>query len=266
MHNEPQKSSSDIYKHLGILFFSPKPVPVSLAGLKRHLILTGRTGSGKSVFLKSIFYKLQYLSHRKQQYTLILLDPHGDLAGEILKFRLNTLKPQRVVYIDPVWENGKTPCINPFWQKVSNPALIDLLAGQFAKTFAELVADATLSLQMEAVLKPCLAVLLEHGESSLMDLQVFMNDSQNEYWVELGKKSSFGVYRQFFQTAFLNKKYATTKLAIYTRLQHLQNNYNFFYLMNGKNTIDLNKEIEQGKIILFNLSKGKLGADASKAL
>ena len=36
--------------------------------------------------------------------------------------------------------------------------------------------------------------------------------------------------------------------------------------MNGKNTIDLNKEIQQGKIILFNLSKGKLGADASKAL
>ena len=216
--------------------------------------------------LKSIFYKLQYLSHHKQQYALILLDPHGDLAGEILKFRLNTLKPQRVVYIDPVWEEGKTPCINPFWQKVSNPAIIDLLAGQFAKTFAELVADAALSLQMEAVLKPCLAVLLAHGESSLKDLQVFMNDSQNEYWVELGKKSSFGVYRQFFQNAFLNKKYAATKLAIYTRLQHLQNNYNFFYLMNGKNTIDLNKEIQQGKIILFNLSKGKLGADAGKAL
>ncbi len=55
-------------------------------------------------------------------------------------------------------------------------------------------------------------------------------------------------------------------LAIYTRLQHLQNNYNFFYLMNGKNTIDLNKEIQQGKIVLFNLSKGKLEADASKAL
>ena len=216
--------------------------------------------------LKSIFYKLQYLSHHKQQYALILLDPHGALAGELLKFSLNSPKPQRLVYIDPVWEEGKTPCINPFWQKITNPAFIDLLAGQFAKTFAELVADAALSLQMEAVLKPCLAVLLEHGEASLKDLQVFMNDSQNEYWVELGKKSSFGVYRQFFQTAFLNKKYAATKLAIYTRLQHLQNNYNFFYLMNGKNTLDLNKEIQQGKVILFNLSKGKLGADASKAL
>ena len=99
-----------------------------------------------------------------------------------------------------------------------------------------------------------------------MDLQVFMDDSQNQYRVALGKQSGFEVYRQFFKTAFLNKKYAATKLAIYTRLQHLQNNNRFFNMMNGESSIDLKEEIKQGKVILFNLSKGKLGADTSRAL
>lgn len=213
-----------------------------------------------------MFYILQYRSHRKQQYCLILLDPHGDLAEEIIQFRLNQIKPERVLYIDPQREKGKTPCINPFRQKIPDPVMIDLLSQQFAKTFSELISEAGMSLQMEALLKPCLAVLFEKGQCGLSDLQIFMDDSQNQYRVELGKQSSFPVYRQFFKNAFLNKKYSATKLAIYTRLQHLQNNYSFYHLMNGESSLDLKKEMRKGKIILFNLSKGKLGADTSKAL
>lgn len=197
------------------------------------------------MYLKSLFYTLQYQSHRKQQYSLILLDPHGDLAEEILKFRLNELKPERIVYIDPHREKGKIPCINPFRQRVADPTMIDLLSQQFAKTFSELISEAGLSLQMETILKPCLSVLLEQGECGLQDLQVFMDDSNNEHWVELGKKSSFSVYRQFFETAFLRKKYAPTKLAIYTRLQHLQNNYSFYHMMNGESQFNLKTMIKQ---------------------
>ncbi|MGC4129271.1 MAG: hypothetical protein QM564_06860 [Bergeyella sp.] len=74
------------------------------------------------------------------------------------------------------------------------------------------------------------------------------------------------MYRKFFENAFKNKRYSATKLAIYTRLQHLQNNYIFYQMMNGESHFDLKKEMKQGKIILFNLSKGKLGEDTSKAL
>jgi len=59
-----------------------------------------------------------------------------------------------------------------------------------------------------------------------------MDDTQNEEWVELGRQSDNPVYRQFFQTTFLNGKYKATKLAIYTRIQNLQNNYSFYLMMN----------------------------------
>jgi len=111
------------------------------------------------VFLQSLLYKLQYLSHKKQQYSIILLDPHGDLAERVFAFRLNQLNPQRIIYIDPGREKDKIPSINPFWQKIANPVMVDLLSQQRAKTFAELIPEAGMSLQMETLLRPCLAIL-----------------------------------------------------------------------------------------------------------
>lgn len=135
--------------------------------------------------MQSLFYKLQYLSHKRQQYALVLLDPHGDLAERILAFHLNALKPQRIIYIDSSREKDYIPCINPFRKKVSNPMMVDLLSQQRAKTFAELIPEAGMSLQMETLLKPCLAVLFSHGGCGLSDLQDFMNDATNQKRIEL---------------------------------------------------------------------------------
>ena len=247
-------------------FFSPKPVPIPLSTVDRHLIITGRTGSGKTEFLKALFYQLQFTSQQKQQCSLILLDPHGDMAEQLFSLRLNLLKPERIWYIDPQLKDGRIPCLNPFWQQVNNPMLLDLMAQQWAKTFSELIPEIGMSLQMEALLKPCLAVLFHKGQCGLSDLQDFMDDQTNAHWVALGKQSSNPVYSSFFENAFLNKKYAPTKLAVYTRLQLLLNNHTFYQMMNGQSSIDLKKGMDEGKLILFNLSKGKLGEDTSKAL
>lgn len=247
-------------------FFSHQPVPVPISALNRHLLITGRTGSGKTQFLQTLFYQLQHHTHKKQQASLILLDPHGDISEKLFSLRLNMENPSRLWYIDPQISSEKVPCLNPFWQKVKDPILVDLLAQQWAKAFSELIPEAGMTLQMEAVLKPCLAVLFQRGECGLLDLQNFMDDNQNAHLVALGKQSPHPVFRAFFESAFLNKKYAPTKLAIYTRLQLLLNNYSFYQMMNGKSSLDLKKAMAQGKVVLFNLSKGKLGEDTSRAL
>ncbi len=247
-------------------FFSPQPVPVPLSALDRHLIITGRTGSGKTEFLKALFYQLQFRSHKKKQSSLILLDPHGDLAEQLFALRLNLLAPERIWYIDPTLSPNKIPCLNPFWHAVKDAAMVDILAQQWAKTFSELIPEAGMSLQMEAVLKPCLAVLFQKGNCGLSDLQDFMDDSTNAHWVALGKQAQHPVYSSFFEHAFMNKKYAPTKLAVYTRLQLLLNNQTFYRMMNGQSSVDIKKGMQEGKVMLFNLSKGKLGEDTSRAL
>lgn len=248
------------------LFFRPEPVPFPISALHRHLIITGKTGSGKSQFMLTLFYQLQFHSHKKKQHAQVFLDPHGDISEKLLSLRLNGQNYERLWYIDPSLSTKKIPCINPFWEKVESPVLTDLLAQQRAKAFAELIPEAGMSLQMEALLKPCLWVMFQKGSCGLFDLQIFMDDSQNQEWVALGRASKNPVFRNFFEQSFLNKKYAPTKLAIFTRLQLLLNNYTFYQMMNGRNTVDIKQGMKQGKIMLFNLSKGKLGEDTSKAL
>lgn len=256
-----------VARTVNLYFLKPRYISeLHLHAIKRHLIITGRTWSGKSVFLQSLLYQLQYLSHKRKQYSIILLDPHGDLAERVFAFRLNDLKPDRLIYIDPVWQKDKIPCINPFRQRVADPVMVDLLAQQRAKTFAELIPETGMSLQMETILKPCLAVLFSHWKCGLSDLQDFMNDQTNQKRIDHWKKAKHLVYRNFFANAFQNKKYGATKLAVFTRLQHLQNNYHFYQTMNWPCHFDWKKEMQEGKIILVNLSKWKLWDDTSKAL
>jgi len=247
-------------------FFSPTPVPLPISALDRHMIITGRTGSGKTEFLKALFYQLQKSSHEKQQFSMVLLDPHGDVSEQLLGLRLNTDKPQRLMYVDAGLSRGYIPCLNPFWDRIENPILADLLAQQWSKAFSELIPEAGMSLQMETLLKPCLAVMFASGGCGLKDLQEFMDDATNAGWIEKGRKSANPVYRSFFENAFPNKKYALTKLAIYTRLQHLANNHYFHAMMNGRSTVDMGEALATGKVVLFNLSKGKLGEETSRAL
>ena len=63
--------------------------------------------------------------------------------------------------------------------------MVDLLSQQRAKTFSELIPEAGMSLQMETLLKPCLAVLFSQGGCGLSDLQDFMNDATNQKRIEL---------------------------------------------------------------------------------
>ena len=132
-----------------------------------------------------MFYLIQKHTSQNKQASLILIDPHGDVSLSLLSLRLNLKDPSRLWYIDPQMDTAKTPSINPFWEKVTDPVFVDLLSQQWAKAFSELIAESSLSLQMETLLKPCLSVLLEKGECGLMDLQNFMDDSQNKELVEL---------------------------------------------------------------------------------
>jgi hypothetical protein len=254
------------YRHVEMVdfFFKELSMPLPLQDMQRHTFISGRSGSGKSELLKSIFYQMQLLSQENQQFGMVLLDPHGDLAEEVRAFNLNT-KRKRVVYIDPHFGYGKTPVLNPFELKDRNPQDIDLFSQELSRIFQELIPNTTLSNQMEAILVPCISVLLLREGSSLADLQRFMDDSRNEDLIALGKESPNESHRQLFEHHFLKSDYRTTKTSIYTKIQSLLNSQTFSHLVNGKNTVDLEQAIDAGKVLIFNLSQGKMGKDCSMA-
>lgn len=80
----------DFLKKLVGLYVEPHIVGVPITAMKKHTYISGRSGSGKSELMKLLFYHLQKLSQKSSQYSLILMDPHGDLTEEALGFHLNS--------------------------------------------------------------------------------------------------------------------------------------------------------------------------------
>jgi len=174
------------------------------------------TGSWKSEMLKTLAYSRwvkrnsslrTYLAQKIQKknirHSLVFIDPHGDTAHEIAQWKEHR-KSEHFVYISPTLKWGYCPCINPFDIRFDNEIMLELIAQEITGIFSELLKDASLSVQMEALLTPCVATLLRRKNSSLWDLQRFMVDELNTDLVKLGLQSPNPAHRNFFEIGFVS--------------------------------------------------------------
>jgi hypothetical protein len=81
------------------------PVRLPFDDLRGHMIIAGKTGTGKSVFVGQMAQELG----KRKECNIILLDPHGKLAKEFVCGNLE----KKVVYISPrsIEFNGQEYCI-----------------------------------------------------------------------------------------------------------------------------------------------------------
>jgi len=250
-------------------FFEKKIVTrIPKSALKRHLYLIAKSGSGKSELLKTIFYHLQKESQDKQQHSQVVMEPHGDLVEEILRFHLNREKKERMIYIDVQLDphNKRIPIINPFdMMQLETTQDVDIFTQQLVNAFEELSEDTKFTDRMKGVMRACISVLLMRKGSTLLDLLDFMLDRED--LIALGKHSYNVVYRKLFRELFTTGDFDNTKKAIYSKIYTLLSSGSFADVVLGeKSTIDLEGAINSGKIILLNLSQSKLGDDGSPAL
>lgn len=79
-----------------------KFVPI---GVRKHTLITGQSGSGKSEILKTLCLS----DINKNDSSIIVIEPHGDLSIELVK-KINDIN--RLIFINPTLESSKTPTIN----------------------------------------------------------------------------------------------------------------------------------------------------------
>jgi len=242
----------------------PVQACISEADRKYHTYIIGGTGSGKSELIKVLIYG--YVCQPKSA-AVVVIDPHGDLCGQLAKWEYIS-GTDRLVYIDPFLHENHTPTLNPLDAVGASMSEKEVIAQQLVNAFEELLKGSSgnsLTVNMRALLLPCLLVLLDEGCHNLKDLQTFLNDDLNAEFVVMGRGSKRPSVRSFFETEFSEKSFALTKQSIRTKLQSLFNSGVFYGLVNGQTTVDLERAINDKKIILFNLAKGTIGEDASEA-
>lgn len=226
--------------------------------LMQNTYVSGATGVGKSELLKTLFYQIA----KKKEGSIVVLDPHGDLSEELISLQVTYRQRKRLLYIDPFLSRKKVCTINPFQTSDTSEENIDVLSQELVSVFKELI-PSSLSLQMEAILTPCISVLLRKENGSLSELQRFMDDERNADLIALGLHSPNPAHAEFFRSAFKKREYSITKQSVYTRIQSLLNHKVFYNLINGNSTINLKRAVDNEKIIILNLSQGKLGTEMS---
>ena len=233
---------------------------MDLEARRRHLWILGKTGMGKSTLLQNI---LQQDLEAGRGFALI--EPHGDLAEATLQ-RVPKRRKNDVIYFDPADENNSVT-FNPLMVPVgSDKTLVaDGVLSAFQKVFG---MDESQAPRLLHIFRNCLLSLVEMPNATLLDVQRILveplyrksviarvrNPAVRGFWLD-----EFGKWKPHDRTAFIAS--LQNKLGAFLTNPKLQR-----VLGDPKSKLDLRRIMDDGKILIVNLSKGRLGENASNLL
>ena len=223
------------------------------SALLMHTYIMGPTGSGKSVLMRTMLYRLQ---KKYRKYSIVLIDPHGDLAEAVKRFRLN-MDHERVIYIDPFFKDGNTPTFNPFQINDTSTQNLTHVVEQNILAFEEILGreGGRVTEAMVNMLEKCLYFLLRRPNSTILDLQDLLN-AKSEILEEAKAVDPY------FDTPY-ERNNNRTREGLLFRVSRILNSPALKNFLVGRNTFNLEHAINSNKVIIFNLGGlGEMTQDA----
>lgn len=225
---------------------------------RRHTYVLGKTGMGKSTLLENMIFS-DILAGRG----VGVIDPHGDLADAVLNF----VPPSRtndVVLIDP---SDKDHAVAFNMLENVDPALRSIVASGLIGIFKKIYADSW-GPRLEHILRNTILSLLEYPGTSMMGITRILQDA--EYRKKIVKKIDDPVVKSFWVGEFdkMQERFRVEAISpIQNKVgQFLSSPIIRHIVGQAKSTIDLRFAMDKGKIVVINLSKGKIGEDNSALL
>ncbi len=226
---------------------------------RRHLYIVGKTGAGKSKLLE-----LLLISDIQQGHGCCLLDPHGDLAEELLKY-VPKERIKDVVYVNPA-DRDFPVGFNPL-EPVEDYETRQHLSTFFIAIFKKLFADGW-NQRMEHLIRYITLALLESPDSNVLGISRMLSDTAFRQKIIMQIKDP--VVKGFWTNEFSASAEQYSREAVVPILnkvgQFVANPVVRNMVGQRKNMLDFGKFMDSGKIVLLNISKGKLGDDNTALL
>ena len=219
----------------------------------RHVYIIGQTGAGKSGMLElfalsDVFYNQGYC----------IVDPHGDFATNNLRFvpesRIND-----VVYFNPA-DTEYPVAFNPL--ELSDPARKPNVSSEVIGVLKRMFGDSW-GPRLEHILRYTLLALLDRPEATLLDISRMLTDK--DFRKETLDYCRDVTVLQFWKHEFgqwnekqVNESIAPVlnKVGAFTANPIIRN-----IIGQPKSSFDIRKIMDEGKILVVNLSKGLIGED-----
>lgn len=223
-----------------------------------HLYVIGKTGTGKTTLLETLI--TQDISAGRG---CALIDPHGDFVERVAA-SIPAHRQADIIYLDV--PNPSQPYgYNPFAHVRSE--LRPLVASGILDVFKKMWKDAW-GARMEHILRNAILALLDQPAAAMPDILLLLTSKEFRYLAIRNIENE--QVKSFWQTEF--PKYSLRYQA--DGISPIQNKVGAFLtdpilrhiLTRDDAQLRMRSIMDEGKILLVNLSKGKLGEDSSSLL
>ncbi len=225
---------------------------------RRHMYLIGKTGMGKSTVLENMI-----VDDIRAGHGVAVVDPHGDLAEKIIDY-IPTHRIKDVVYFNP--SDINYPIAFNVVEQVE-PHLRHLVASGLIGVFQKLWADSW-GPRLEYILRNAILAILDFPGSTLLAVVRMLSDKGYRKRVVANIKDP--VVKAFWEKEFSGyaDKFASEAVSpIQNKVgQFLSSSLMRNIIGQVKSAIDIRDIMDNGKILIMNLSKGRIGEDNSALL
>ncbi len=225
---------------------------------RRHMYIIGKTGMGKTTLIESLI-----LSDIIKGHGCCLIDPHGDTAEKLLDF----IPPNRIndlIYFNPA-DTDFPVGFNIL--ETDNDDQKPLIASGLMGVFKKIWPDVW-SARMEYILMNCVLALLDYPGATLLGINRLLVDK--DYRARVVAKIRDPIVKTFWIAEFASwsEKYATEAIApVQNKVgQFLSSSVIRNIVAQVKSTINLRRIMDDEKILIVNLSKGRIGEDNMRLL
>ncbi len=225
---------------------------------RRHMYIIGKTGAGKSTLIANMA-----IDDIRRDRGIGIIDPHGDLAETLLDYipkrRLND-----VIYLEP-FDTDRPFALNVL--EVKHQQHRDLVSSGIVAIFGKLYADSW-GPRLEYILRNTVVTLLELPEATLADALRLLSDKKwrDKKLLQVKDPVMLNFWKYEFD-AYTDRLRAEAISPIQNKIgQFVTSRMIRNIIGSTKSTIDLQKIMDEGKILILNLSQGKLGEDNAALL
>jgi Type IV secretion-system coupling protein DNA-binding domain len=225
---------------------------------RRHMYIIGKTGMGKSVLLENMI-----MDDIKKWRGVAVIDPHGDLAEGIIGLIPKNRTNQTIIF-DP--SDKSWPIAFNMLEDIGadqRPFIASGLVGIFKRIFGESWGP-----RLEHTLRNTVMALMEYPNTTLISIPLML--TSEVYRNKVVRKISDPVVKKFWTHEFSRltpQQRTETVSPILNKVgQFLSSPILRNVLGQPKNSFSLRWAMDNKKIIVMNLSKGKIGEDASSLL
>ena len=224
----------------------------------RHLYIIGQTGTGKSGSLELL--ALSDIFHG-EGYAII--DPHGDFAQNNMRF-IPEHRLKDVIYFNP--SDTEFPLgFNPL--EVTDPSRKSNISSEVIGVLKRMFGDSW-GPRLEYILRFTLLALLDRPETTMLDISRMLTDG--DFRKETLTYCKDDSVLQFWKKEFgqwgekqVNEAIAPilNKVGAFTANPIIRN-----IIGQPKSTFNIREIMDEGKILVVNLSKGLIGEDNASVL